>query len=258
MFAVSPSLEDVAFFRDNGYLVVERLTTDEELEWLSGVLGAVVAEREAVGGGGDGLQQYAFPELTSPELLQTTYWRNARRFAAALLAVPEEDLSSWGHLVCKSAERGHEVPWHQDEAYWDPCREYQAVAAWLPLHEVTVERGCMQFIPGSHRGKDLVRHTHTQAGGRLSLLEATEVDGSRAVACPLPAGGATFHHQRTLHYSGPNTTGKPRLAYPLEFQTPPRRRSSPAQWPWVSSESSARVSVSDVYVADGEVVPFPD
>jgi ectoine hydroxylase-related dioxygenase (phytanoyl-CoA dioxygenase family) len=257
-FELYPSPEEVAFFRENGYLVVERLTTNEELEWLEEVLEDVVAKREALGGDGATLEQYAFPEIAAPDLLRTAYRRNARSFVAALLAVPEKELSSWGHLVRKPAEHGHEVPWHQDEAYWDPRREYRATAAWLPLHEVTVERGCMHFIPGSHHGEELVNHAHIEAGSRLSLLQATGVDRSRAVACPLLAGGATFHHQRTLHYSGPNTTGKPRLAYPLEFQTPPRRRSTPARWPWVSAKDSARVVAPDVYVADGEVVPFPD
>ena len=43
--------------------------------------------------------------------------------------------------------------------------------------------------------------------------------GSAAAACPLSAGGATFHHPRTLHYTAPNTTDVPRLAYPIDRHT---------------------------------------
>jgi ectoine hydroxylase-related dioxygenase (phytanoyl-CoA dioxygenase family) len=47
------------------------------------------------------------------------------------------------------------------------------------------------------------------------------VDSARAVACPLRAGDMTVHFPRTLHYTGPNLTAIPRLAWSLEFG--PRR-----------------------------------
>ena len=34
-FDVTPSAEEVEFFRDNGFLVVDQLTTQEELDWLT-------------------------------------------------------------------------------------------------------------------------------------------------------------------------------------------------------------------------------
>ena len=55
---------------------------------------------------------------------------------------------------------------------------------------------------------------------------AEDFDTSSAVACPLPrpAGGATFHLNRTLHFSRPNTTDVPRRAYVMSagFPTTPR------------------------------------
>ena len=40
------------------------------------------------------------------------------------------------------------------------------------------------------------------------------------VGCPMPAGGATFHVMRTMHYSGPNSTAEPRRAFILKFAVP--------------------------------------
>jgi hypothetical protein len=48
-------------------------------------------------------------------------------------------------------------------------------------------------------------------------MEAIGGDVARAVACPLPLGGATIHLPRTLHYTGPNMTDRPRLAWGIEF-----------------------------------------
>ena len=225
-FDVRPTEDDVAFFAENGFLVVERLTTDEELTWLERVFDAVMSEvprvfepgRDGHDEGPPQIQQLIAPEVEFPELLETTYLRNARHFAAALLEVREADLVSWGHMIVKPPRRSRVAPWHQDEAYWQPELDYHAVGAWLPLHEVTVERGAMQFIPGSHKGPLLEHHHMGDPAG--NLLEADGVEPSRAQPCPLPAGGATFHHHRTLHYTASNTTDLPRKAFPMELRWP--------------------------------------
>ena len=260
---VHPTPDDVEFFRENGYLVVERITTDEELEWLTEVFLAVFEDgtgvfepgRERDQQGPPQISQTIAPELRYPALLETTYRRNARHFAAALLEVPEDELSTWGHMIRKPALKSRAAPWHQDEAYWRPELTYHALAVWLPLHEVSVERGAMQFIPGSHKG-DLLQHHHV--GDPLAnLLEAEEVDTSNAVPCPLPAGGATFHHHRTLHYTAPNTTELDRLAFPMEFQLPPQRRETPIETPWVDAlrEASGGDLGPLVWIADGKILP---
>lgn len=260
---VRPTDDDVAFFRANGYLVVDRITTDEELEWLTLIFDVVMTEgsrvfepgRERDQQGPPQITQYIGPEIEFPALLDTTYRRNARHFAAALLDVPEDQLTSWGHMIQKPPVRSRPAPWHQDEAYWQPELDYHAVGAWLPLHEVSVERGAMQFIPGSHDGP-LLQHHHT-GDPASNLLEAEGVDASRAQPCPLPAGGATFHHHRTLHYTAPNTTELPRKAFPMEFQLAPRRRAEARHTPWVDELRKATGEPPNApltYIADGRLL----
>jgi ectoine hydroxylase-related dioxygenase (phytanoyl-CoA dioxygenase family) len=264
-FTVEPRPEEVEQFEANGFLVVERITTDDELEWLTLVFDAVFEDETAYFRPGQHpddpapslLSQSLFPELRFPELLQTTYVRNARRYAAALLRLPEEELTMWGHMIRKPPHTSLAAPWHQDEAYWEPELAYNAIGTWLPLHDVTVERGAMQFIAGSHL-EGLLDHRAESGDPRINLLVADSVDESRAVACPLPAGGATFHHPRTLHYTAPNTTALPRLAFPVEFQVHPVRRSTPVERPWVTAFREATGATGPTtYVADGVVVPVP-
>jgi ectoine hydroxylase-related dioxygenase (phytanoyl-CoA dioxygenase family) len=262
-FEVRPTADDVAFFEENGFLVVERLTTDEELAWLTLVFDAVMDEggrafepgRQPEDEGPSQLDQCIAPEIEFPELLETTYRRNAMHFAAALLDEPEEQLVTWGHMIRKPARRSRIAPWHQDEAYWLPELDYHAVGAWLPLHDVSVERGAMQFIPGSHKGPLLPhRHLGDPAG---NLLVVDGVDPSAAVPCPLPAGGATFHHHRTLHYTASNVTDEPRLAFPMEFQLEPRLRTEPRPpTPWIDAFRAATgfPAAPATYVADGKIV----
>jgi hypothetical protein len=254
-----PSAADLAFFDHNGYLVGKQLTTLEELEWLRRAFEAVASYADIAVAANDpsraaGFRQYAFPEITFSALLDTTFRRNARRYAAALLRQHEEDLSAWGQFIYKPPLDGAATPWHQDEAYWDPEREYHAVAAWLPLHDVTVERSCMQFVAGSHRSGEIHLHDRTTDERKGRQLEVEGADRLNAVACPLSAGGATFHHHRTLHCTGPNTTTEPRIAFVLEFQLPPKRRAHAPQRPWFEHRA---IGARSMYVADGRVVPLP-
>ena len=170
------------------------------------------------------LAQAFHPEIEFPELLTTNHWRNAKRYAAALLGVEAAELSSWGHMIQKPPG-GRAALWHQDHAYWQPELDYYALGVWLPMHDVTTEMGAMQFIPGSHK-RGLLKHHHGDRP-QFNVLEVDEpFDESKAAPCPLKMGGATFHHSETLHYTAPNTTDTPRLAFPMEFQITPVPRSS--------------------------------
>jgi ectoine hydroxylase-related dioxygenase (phytanoyl-CoA dioxygenase family) len=110
----------------------------------------------------------------------------------------------------------------------------------------------MQFILGSHRlGPLLHRHEDDPVHNLLTVAEA--VDAAAAVACPLKAGGATFHHAQTLHYTAPNTSAQPRLAFPMEFQLTPVRRAIPEVMPWVDEHRAAAGVEPLVHVGDGRV-----
>jgi ectoine hydroxylase-related dioxygenase (phytanoyl-CoA dioxygenase family) len=243
--------EQVAFFRENGYLSIDRITTDEEVEWLKGVYDRLFGERvgEAEGEyfdlagprahrGREVLPQVLGPERKVPELRETIYVRNARRMAARLLGLEASLVSGGGHMILKPARHGRETPWHQDEAYWNPEVIPNSLSVWLPLDPGTLDSGCMQFIPGSHRGN--VRwHRHIDNDPLVHGLVTDDVDPAQAVACPIPAGGATFHHCRILHYAGPNITGQPRRAYILVLSGPPAKREVPAHRPWQVEEREA-------------------
>ena len=231
-------------FRDEGFLAVERITSDAEVAWLAEVWDELFADRRRwfdtarPFGALDDVRvgQMLFPEAHAPALRETLYFRNARRIAARLLGRDESALEAWGHMVLKPARRGGATPWHQDESYWEPGYEYHAVGAWLPLEDVNGENGCMCFVPGSHR-LEVLPHRHLDGDPQLHLLEVdVEVDVSSAVEVPLRVGSATFHHPRTLHATAANRSDHPRRAFANEFQTRPARRAEPAPRPWLDEQ----------------------
>jgi len=250
-FDVELPAAKVAEFRERGFTSIERITSDEELGWLREVYDWLFAERvQAVPGGyfdlsrpydspGDDLQpQIINPEVRLPELRRTAFWRNGKALAGALLHVEASKLLGWGHMIRKPARVGESLPWHQDEAYWDPGFAYTALGCWMPLDPATPESGCMRFIPGSHRG--VVRtHRHVGEDPSVHALFTDDVDPNLAVAVPLEPGGAIFHHCRILHSSGPNRSPHVRRAYANEWQLPAVKRDVAAPRPWIDEGKQA-------------------
>jgi hypothetical protein len=267
-FEVEPSAEEIAFFKENGFLAVERLTSDEEVDWLRKIFEHIFEPANVGKPGGpvdrSGVQvpenrgkltQSFFPEIQFPEILQSTYRRNAKKYAAALLDIDESRLTSWGHMIRK-APGGRAAAWHQDHAYWQPEFDYYALGVWMPMHDVSIEMGAMQFIPGSHK-RGLLNHRQEDEPTENVLCVDDDVDFSKAIPCPLKKGGATFHHSETLHYTAPNVTDRPRLAFPMEFQIAPVRRKRPETMPWVDQHRAAVGGARPpVYVADGQIIPL--
>ena len=235
----------VTEFWDRGFTLIERITTDEEVEWLRDVYdllfsgnlkllpGALVKDvmTRMDNQRGDRIGQILRPEYFIPELKQTQFYKNSEAIAKQILG-RDAHLDVWGHMVRKAPNNPDVVPWHQDEGYWDPGFDYQSFGCWMPLDPATIESGCMSFIPGSHKGP-VRRHGYMDGDPRVTTLVLDEdLDLSQAVPQPVPIGGASIHHNRTLHGSGPNTTDRVRRAYVNEWQIVPVKREVPYERDW--------------------------
>lgn len=240
----------IAFYHREGYLAIDAITTPEEVSWLREIYDRLFAQRagreegnqfDLAGADEEGaeasLPQILLPVKYAPELANTLCRANALAIAKQLLG-PEAEYHG-EHAILKPAFHGAETPWHQDEAYWDPDLEYNELSAWIPLQEANLENGCMHFIPGSHQ-LEVMPHHSINHDPRIHGLEIDEIDAAKAVACPLPPGGVTFHGPRTLHYTPPNRSAIPRRAYILGFGTPAKKRTTPRDFYWNRQKQTAR------------------
>jgi len=243
-FEVELKPTQIEEFRTRGFIQIPRITSDEELAWLRQVYDALFTEKRGAYRGGyfdltrpydsegeDLLPQIIAPETRFPQFKETSFWKNGAKLARHLLGV--EHVRGWGHMIRKPARIGGSLPWHQDEAYWDPAFDYRALGCWMPLDAATIESGCMSMIPGAHLG-DIVPHRHLNDDPNVEGLETITLPARAAEAVPLPtpAGGAVLHHCRMLHMSGPNVSEHVRRAYANEWQTPPVKRAIPYERPW--------------------------
>jgi hypothetical protein len=223
----SVKASQVAAFHRDGFTVIEEVTTRGEVEDIARLFARLYGRyryfircRRAhdLGSGTNDIPQILEINGTvelEPALRDTVAFSRCRALAETLLGKKVE--YRFDHGIYKPAFNNAATAWHQDGAY---SLEPGLVTThfWLPLQDVSVEMGCMHFIPGSHLEG---LRPHRRRHGHAHALEITDVDVSQAVACPLRAGDATVHFPRTLHYTGPNVTPWPRIAWSLEFG--PRR-----------------------------------
>lgn len=114
-------------------------------------------------------------------------------------------------IMNKPAEHGTHLPWHQDGGDVWKLDHDPLVTIWVAIDDATIESGCMDVVPGSHRH------------GILSMFGSTVCEEDVARHCtadriaPLevPAGHAVLLHNWVIHRSGLNHTGRPRRAFTM-------------------------------------------
>jgi len=139
-----------------------------------------------------------------------------------------EDLLVWGcHFFTKEPRTKSFVSWHQDLTYWG-LDQADKVTAWLALSPVTVESGCMRFVPGSHT-REIVPHTDTFDPDNLLTRGqeiAVDVDDKDAVDVVLQPGEMSLHHGRIFHASHPNSSDDRRIGLAIRYIKPSMRQTT--------------------------------
>ena len=213
--------EHVAFFEENGYVRCDDVLSAEALEVVRRGVDRGRAERKGIArdladdGAKDGhdriLQMLNLWELY-PEIKAYVFGGQIARMAQQLMGSPTVHLYHDQALI-KEPGPSAPSPWHQDQPYW-PSKEPGMISCWMALDDVTVERGCMQFIPGSHRWGEFPPMSFKGDGPALKDYLSAE---QRARWTPTPvelkAGSCTFHHGLTFHYANANTTEHIRRAF---------------------------------------------
>ena len=226
--AASGDLSDdqVGFYREHGYVVVENLLSAAQLA-------AANRESEAIIAGAAEVQEndniYDLEEthtaerprlrrIKSPHEVRPFFWELA---CAANLIAPAARLLGpdirlrGSKMNMKAAGFGAPVEWHQDWAFY-PHTNDDVLAMGVMLDDMTEDNGPLMVMPGSHRGPVFDHHHGGVFCGALDA-ENSGLDFSTAVALTAPAGSVSLHHVRMVHGSGVNRAGRARrlLLYEL-------------------------------------------
>jgi hypothetical protein len=165
---------------------------------------------------------------TSRHLDSETVWRlcSAPQIVERMMSLFGPDLmlwlSSFFHKGPASKDWPEEYPWHQDITYWN-LEPSITLSAWLAVTPATVENGCVEVIPGSHKR---ILPTVTSTDQRYSVrfaghrADPAAVDEGNKVSLLLEPGQFFLFTERTLHRSGPNYSAEPRTGISMRVTLP--------------------------------------
>ena len=214
---MQPTPEQVAAYRRDGFLVVERFLDDDEVERVRERFAACFRHEWETGLRPDEVNYD--PASTPPDLTRQlcNAWKSDRTVAASVLAgrnaafgatlagVPGLRLAQ-DNLIWKPPS-GKALLCHQDAAYLDHLDPPNMTTCWMALDDTRADTGTIFYVKGSNHWP------HARLGGefhapddwlghaRASMPEGAELE---LVPIEVPAGGAAFHDGWTFHGSPPN------------------------------------------------------
>ena len=219
--------QDIQFYQENGYLRMPYFFTKEEMSELGAALDKIVENKRPRILGED---RESSDDIARVFKQLVNLWVDnavVRKFSLdPCLAEVARKLAQCRHVVIyhdqalikPAGERSKETNWHQDAPYY-PMEQPGALSAWIAVDDVSIENGCMQFIPASHKYGCLEPVPLDIEGA--SVLKNIEATGATVdvepVIMEMEAGGVSFHHGCTFHYATTNRTNKPRRALAIIY-----------------------------------------
>ena len=116
-------------------------------------------------------------------------------------------------MFIKPPEKGAPFPMHQDYPYF-PHQRNTMIAAIFHFDDAPVERGCVRFVPGSHKLGPIAVSTPD------SSLPPEQYPIEKALPCPAQAGDVVFFNYLTIHGSGINASAEARTTLLVQMRDP--------------------------------------
>jgi hypothetical protein len=235
----------VASYRSRGFCLVDGLLTPEECTRYRDEELRLSEDKDRQLHSGKVFRQRVNIWRDSPLLAELTLHPLLTAWATQLAGVP---LRLWhDHALVKEPHNGVPTEFHQDQPYWPHSDSFEPISAWIALQDVPPERGCMSFIPGSHRFTEVAMQN---LGDPRSLFEkCPAMEWMERVTVPIKAGSVTFHHGRTAHRAYANDTDEFRVAHTVIYM--------PRTTRWDGREHAV-VKTGDFQIGDliqGELFP---
>jgi phytanoyl-CoA hydroxylase len=213
---------EIARFRSDGFLIVERVLSDERVASLRESFPKLFAGTFDTGVYPD--EWYWREGMSLPDVTRhiANAWKADLNVARLALS---EDI---GRAACRLADwsgarLGQDTIWwkapktkaiahHQDSSFMDFLDPAKTLTCWVTLDDTRRDAGTLEYVPGSHLWPltTLPKAFHGQDDYRAQMKAAAAAAGiepPEPVFIEAPAGSCVFHSGEIWHGSGPNTTG---------------------------------------------------
>lgn len=225
-------------FHGDGYLVLPGFLTEEELEpieaiyehFMTGTVSGMGRDLCDMSGPYDRpFEEFNIINCVLPRKYDARVPGNLFELRAESVArqlIGSDATLDYDQFLSKKPGRDAAVfAWHQDLGYWPTgTPDTKTTTCSLALDDATLENGCLQVVPGSHREAGIRPHKpilESESGLReethalsIDLLEEDEL-----VPLPVKRGDITVHNERIIHGSGGNPSGRWRRTYILAHRS---------------------------------------
>lgn len=211
LYELSP--EQIAFYKKNRFIKLKNVFDAETLAFYGEKINQKVLELNTKKDPLDQRDTYGKAFLQIFNL-----WREdsdicdfvlSRRLAKIAADLMETQGSRIYHDQALFKEGGGGItPWHADQYYW-PLASDKTVTAWIPLQEVPLDMGPLEFSAGSHvivEGRELAISDESEN----IIAEKLRVTDFEHVIEPFDLGEVSFHSGWVFHRAGANKTDKMR------------------------------------------------
>ena len=205
--------EQIAYFRENGFVKIPGVLSKEALQAMDEIITAEVNRLNTQHLAMEDRDTYgkAFLQImniwrNSATVKQIVFSKRLAKIAADLLEV--EGVRIYHDQALYKEPGGGHTPWHADQYYW-PLSNDRTVTAWIPLQETPLELGPLEFSAKSFEiteGRDKEIGDESQA----YLDNILRNTGFNHIVEAFGLGEVSFHTGWLYHRAGPNTTNQMR------------------------------------------------
>jgi ectoine hydroxylase-related dioxygenase (phytanoyl-CoA dioxygenase family) len=248
--------EQLDFYKEEGYIVIEGALTDADLEPLIqahiAIVDEIARDLHRQGKVADLYEEEPFetrlarladqcdevdgcPDIGNSRRRETFDFLRNRNLVDVIepFIGPEISCNPVSHVRPKMPAT--DVAFHQDAVFTtQEAKDILQVTVWLPLVEATEENGCLQVQPRVHQQR-MVYWTYSKG------LPQTE-----KIFLPMQKGDVLIMHKLTPHGSGPNNTDAVRWSMDLRYQQTGEPSPRP-EWPNLIARSRRDPNSETVY-----------
>jgi ectoine hydroxylase-related dioxygenase (phytanoyl-CoA dioxygenase family) len=205
--------EQIGFYRENKFVKLKNVLNTEVIAHFGEVIKEKVKELNTQDIPLEKRDTYskAFLQIMNiwthdDEVKRFVFNRRVAQIATELMGV--DGVRIYHDQALFKEPGGGFTPWHADQYYW-PLSNDNTVTAWVPLQEVPLEMGPLEFSAKSHL---------LQQGRQLKISDDSEqviskklrLGDFKTIIEPFEAGEVSFHSGWVFHRAGANTTDKMR------------------------------------------------
>jgi hypothetical protein len=217
MISFNFTKQQVADFRRDGYVIIDRLLDEETLVLLRNIARAdrqLQLDADSRGDGEGGAVKITVRNDLPTDDIYSAIVR-AESLVNTMETLLEGEVYHYHHkMILKEPREGGAWAWHQDYGYWyNYCCLFPLLSScMIAVDQATRNNGCLQVLKGSHL---LGRVDHGKVGDQTGA-DPERVAAAREhlelVHVELDAGAALFFDCNLMHRSDQNKSDDPRWA----------------------------------------------